>query len=788
MTKRGSVLSKGPARSTEPELPHPMTRSFSLKTLPNELAAGTVVFLVALPLCLGVALASGAPVFSGILAGIIGGVVVGVLSGSPLSVSGPAVGLSAIVAAKISELGSFENFLAALLVSGVLQVLLGLARAGSIAGFFPSSVIKGLLAAVGTLLILKQIPHAVGHDPDPEGEMSFFQTDDKNTLTELASMLDDFQPGAMAVGIGSLLLLLLWGRVSFLKKSHVPAPLAVVLLGVLANEVFLKLGPFWSIDSTHLVEVPIASHWGQFPEFLSFPNLSAFQTPAVYMAGLTLAMVASVETLLGIEAVDKLDPQQRSSPPNRELIAQGVGNMIAGLVGAMPITALVVHGSVNVNAGAKTKASTILQGMLLLTAVALIPVWLRKIPIASLAAVLIVTGAKLAHPSLFKQMWRGGRSQFIPFMVTVLGIVFTDLPWGIMLGAATSIGFILRSNFLQPIHRVVERHVSGEVLRIGLPNQVSFFKRAILEKVLREVPHGGHVLLDARNTDYVDPDVLDLIEDFGKTIAPAHGVKLSKLGFKEGYAFEDDIQFVDYSSRESQSALSPKGALEILKAGNERFCSGHRIERDLTLQRSATADGQFPMAVIFSCIDSRTPVEMVFDLGLGDVFSVRIAGNIPRDKVLGSMEYSCAVAGAKLLLVMGHSSCGAVNAAINLFTSEKSVLEATGCGNLEGLITELQKAVDPTEALAARTWQPAQRAAYSDTVAKRNVLRAVHTIREKSQTLDTMVREQRLAIVAAFQDVKTGRVTFYQTADSGDMDLELPRLEDELSSPPTVAA
>jgi carbonic anhydrase/SulP family sulfate permease len=762
-----------------------MTRSFSLKTLPNELTAGLVVFLVALPLCLGVAFASGAPVFSGVLAGVIGGIVVGVLSGSPLSVSGPAVGLSAIVAAQISELGSFENFLAALLVSGVLQVLLGLSRAGSIAGFFPSSVIKGLLAAVGILLILKQIPHAVGHDPDPEGEMSFFQTDDKNTFTELASMLEDFQPGAMAVGIGSLLLLLLWSRVSFLKKSPVPAPLAVVLLGVLANEAFLKLGAFWSIDSTHLVAGPIPSHWGQFPEFLSFPNLSAFQTPAVYMAGLTLAMVASVETLFGLEAVDKLDPQQRSSPPNRELIAQGIGNMVAGLVGAMPISALVVHGSVNVNAGAKTKASTIIQGVFLLTVVALIPAWLRKIPIASLAAVLIVTGAKLAHPALFKQMWRGGWSQFIPFMVTVVGIVFTDLPGGIMLGAATSIGFILRSNFLQPIHRVVERHVSGEVLRIGLPNQVSFFKRAALEKVLREVPQGGHVLLDARNTDYVDPDVLDLIEDFGKTIAPAHGVKLSKIGFKKGYAFQDDIQFVDYSSREAQSALSPKVALEILRAGNERFCSGHRIERDLTLQRSATADGQFPIAVIFSCIDSRTPVEMVFDLGLGDVFSVRIAGNIARGKVLGSMEYSCTVAGAKLLLVMGHSSCGAVSAAINLFKSDQSVLEATGCGNLEGLLTEIQKAVDPMEALAARTWQPAQRAAYSDTVAKRNVLRTVRTIRTESQTLDKMVREQRLAIVAAFQDVKTGKVSFYQTADSGDMELELPRLEDELSSSPS---
>lgn len=765
-----------------------MTRSFSLKIVLNDLTSGLVVFLVALPLCLGVALASGAPLFSGILAGVIGGIVVGILSGSPLSVSGPAAGLTAIVAAKISALGSFQNFLAALLVSGILQVALGLARAGSIAAFFPSSVIKGLLAAIGTILILKQIPHVVGHDPDPEGEMSFSQTDDKNTFSELAAMLEDFQPGAMVVGITSILLLLMWGRVSFLKKSPIPAPLVVVLFGIGANEIFLHLGDFWSIDSTHLVDVPVAATFEQFFGFLDLPNLSAFKMPAVYAAGGTLALVASLETLLNLEAVDKLDPQQRSSPPNRELVAQGAGNIIAALIGGLPVTSVIVRSSVNVNVGAKTKLSTIIHGVLLLLSVALIPLWLRKIPLSALAAILLMTGIKLANPALFKQMWREGKSQFIPFVVTVVGIVFTDLLVGIMLGAVTSIGFILRSNFLQPIHRVIERHVSGDVLRIGLPNQVSFFKRAALEKVLREVPRGGHVLLDARNTNYIDPDVLDLFDDFRKTIAPAHGVKLSKIGFQEGYRFEDDIQFVDYTSRETQSALSPEIALEIFKAGNERFCSGHRIERDLTLQRTATADGQFPMAVIFSCIDSRTPVELVFDLGLGDVFSVRIAGNVARDKVLASMEYGCAVAGAKLLLVMGHSSCGAVNAAIDLFDSRQSVLDVTGCGHLGGLLSEIQLSVEPQEALASRTWLPAQRSAYSDTVAKRNVLHTVRVIREKSKTLDALVSENKLAIVAAFQDVKTGKVTLYQTAYSSNRDLNLPKLEEELSNTSSVTA
>ena len=719
--------------------------------------------------------------FAGILAGIIGGIVVGILSGSPLSVSGPSPGLTAIVLAEISSLGSFENFLAALFVCGFIQVGFGLARIGSVAAFFPSSVIKGLLAAVGLILILKQTPHAIGHDPDLEGEMAFSQPDNKNTFSELVSMLDDFQPGAMVVGIVSVLLLLAWSRIPFLKRSKVSAPLAVVVLGVVANKLFLGLGDVWAIDPSHLLEVPVAGGWTEILGFLKHPNFSAFQLPAVYMAGATLAAVASLETLLNLEVLDRLDPQQRSSPSNRELLAQGLGNMTAALVGGLPVTSMIVGSSVNVSVGAKTKSSAVSYGLLMVAVAVATPLWLKEIPLASLAAVLLVTGVRLANPSVFRQMWREGKSQFVPFIVTVLGIVFTDLLVGVLLGAATSIAFILRSNFLQPIHRVIERHVSGDVLRIGLPNQVSFFKRAALDKVLREVPHGGQVLLDARNTNYIDPDVLDLFEDFGKTIAPAHGVKLSRIGFKEGYRFEDDIQFIDYSSREAQTALTPKIALEVLKAGNERFCSGHRIERDLTLQRSATADGQFPMAVIFSCIDSRTPVEMVFDLGLGDVFSVRIAGNIERDNVLGSMEYGCAVAGAKLLVVMGHSSCGAVGAAVNLFGGERSVLEATGCGNLEGLISEIQSSVEPHEAAAARVWQPSQRSVYIDTVAKRNVLRTIRTICEKSLTLEIMIREQRLAVVAAFQDVKSGSVTFYQTAYSSSLDLNLPKIEDELA-------
>lgn len=758
-----------------------MNSALSLKNLPGDLTAGWVLSLVALPLCMGVAVASGAPLFSGILAGIIGGAVVGSISGSQLSVSGPSPALTAIISAKIASLGSFETFLAAVVISGVVQVALGLVNAGWVAAFFPSSVIKGLLAAVGLILILKQAPHAVGHDPDPEGDMSFSQLDEKNTFSELFSMLDDFQYGATLIGLVSLAIMFAWQRVSFLKRSPVPAPLAVVALGVLAAAVMHRMGEPWRIDASHLLQIPEMGGWNDFKAALLHPDWAAFKNPEVLFSGVLLAVVSSLETLLNVEVIDRLDPLQRSTPVNRELLAQGAGNIAGGLLGALPVSSVIVRSSVNINARAKTKTSAVSHGFFLLVSVLFFPLWLNQIPLSCLAAVLIATGVGLTSPAIFRQMWREGRSQLIPFMVTVLGIMFSDMLTGILLGATASFAFILRSSFMQPIHRVMERHVSGDVLRVGLPNQVNFFKRAAIEKVLREVPRGGNVLLDARTTSYIDPDILDFIEDFGRTIAPAHGVRFSKIGFKEKYRLEDDIQFIDYSTREVQSSLTPAKALEVLIAGNERFCSGHRIERDLTLQRSATADGQFPMAVIFSCIDSRTPVEMVFDLGLGDVFSVRIAGTIAREKVLASMEYGCLVAGARLLVVMGHSSCGAVGASVSLFDSEKSVAEATGCGNLDALVSEIQNSINATEAAACKTWVPPRRSAYIDMVAKRNVVRTIQMIHEKSRTLDALVRERKIAIVGAFQDVKSGRVGFYRTALSNDLELNLPSLEEAIA-------
>lgn len=752
----------------------PTTRVLSASTIGRDLSAGLVVFLVALPLCLGVALASNAPLFSGVLAGIVGGVLVGMLSGSHSSVSGPAAGLTAIVAAQLVTLGSFETFLLAVVIAGVFQIGMGLARAGFIAAFFPSSVIKGLLAAIGVILILKQIPHVLGHDADPEGEMAFDQPDHENTFSEFGEMLYDMHPGAAAIGLVSVAVLLFWDRFKPLKKSAVPAPLVIVLLGVGLSLVFRQLGGRWLIESSHLVQVPIAENLNEFRSFLILPDFSQLSNPAVYTAALTIALVASLETLLNLEAIDKIDPKQRTSPPSRELLAQGVGNTVVGLLGGIPITSVIVRSSVNINAGGQTKLATIVHGVLLLVCVMLLPAWLNLIPLSCLAAILVVTGIKLASPELVRQMWQQGRYQFLPFVLTVVAIVLTDLLAGILIGMAISISFILNSNLRRPVRRFVERHLGGDVLHIELANQVSFLNRAALSKVLDDVPRGGQVLLDAQSTDYIDPDVLSLIRDFKDHKARARGVQVSFIGFRNKYSLQDEIQYVDYSTQELQDGLTPGQVLQILKDGHDRFRSGHRLTRIVNRQVTATAQGQHPLAVVLGCIDSRSPAELIFDAGMGDIFSVRVAGNILSRKVLGSIEYACAVAHAKLVLVLGHTRCGAVTAAVDLMHSTKSAAEATGCQHVEFLLQDIQEVIDPQVDRRLGQASGTERQSLVDEVARLNVLRTVAGILQQSQTLANLQREGRIAIVGAMYDVSNGNVTFLGTdANVIDIDAEV---------------
>ncbi|MBY0371156.1 sulfate transporter [bacterium] len=726
----------------------------------RDLTAGIVVFLVALPLCLGIALASGAPLLSGVLSGIIGGTVVGILSQSHTSVSGPAAGLAAVVAAQITSLGSFETFLLAVVIAGIIQIGLGILRAGFIAKFVPSSVIKGLLAAIGLILVLKQIPHLLGHDADPEGDLAFLQHDHANTFSELFHMIDHIHLGAAIIGIGAVILLVGWDRIRLLKKSVIPAPLVVVLFGVGLSAFFASMGQNWVLEADNFVKVPVANSWSGFLEFLKFPDFSKLAMPSVYLAGITLAAVASLETLLNLEAIDKIDPKQRVSPPSRELLAQGIGNVASGLIGGIPITSVIVRSSVNIGAGNQTKASAIFHGALLLTSVALLPTWLNKIPLSCLAAILLVTGVKLASPKLIRQLWGEGLYQFTPFIVTMAAIVLTDLLIGVLIGLAVSIGFILYSNLRRPLRRSVENHLGKEVVRIELANQVSFLNRAVLKNALDAIPPHGQLLLDAQNTDYIDPDVLGLLRDFKDNAAPARSIRVSFLGFRAKYELEDQTQYVDHSTRELQSQLTPTQVLQILKDGNERFRSGKRLTRDFSKQVRATSGGQHPLAIILSCIDSRAPGELIFDLGVGDSFSVRIAGNVISNEVLGSIEYACAVAKAKLVLVMGHTRCGAVNASIDLLATSKSALFATGCQHLEPIVQAIQNSTTRLECEHANKLSATEKETFVNSVIRLNVLRSCEMILNQSLTLRDLHSKGAIEMVGTVYDVSTGGIEF----------------------------
>lgn len=734
---------------------------FKPSNLAKDLPAGLVVFLVALPLCLGISLASNAPLAAGIIAGIVGGLVVGALSGSSTSVTGPAAGLTAVVATQIAELGSFQAFLVAVIVAGALQIVFGILKGGFLSSFFPSSVVKGLLAAIGIIIILKQLPHLVGYDADPVGDTDFCQADQKNTFTGISAAFRMFLPGAAAIGLLSVGLLIFWGKVSWLQKSPIPGPLVAVLLGTGLNLLLTQMGHPWAIAPTHLVQVPVAEGASGFLQLFSFPDFTALAKPAVYGAAVTLAVIASLETLLTIEAVDKIDPQQRKSPANRELLAQGAGNMVSGFLGGLPMTSVIVRSGANLNAGAQTKISTIFHGVLLLGCVALLPRWLNQIPLCALAAILIVTGYKLASPKVIKQMWDEGKYQFLPFAITVIAIVVTNLLTGILIGLGVSLLFILYSNFRRPIHQVLEKHLSGNIMRIELAPQVSFFNRAALQKALFDVPAGGTILIDARNSDYIDPDILDLLADFKNVTAKAHGVEFKTVGLKEKYSrFDEQVPFADYSSRELQNSIKPEEVLDILKAGHQRFLDGRPLVRDLRRQAGATAAGQFPIAAVLGCIDSRAPVEHIFDLGLGEAFVARIAGNVARDKMIGSLEFACGVAGAKLLMVLGHTSCGAVKASVELKVAGKTAVEATGCDHLDELVGIIQGSIDPTKCKEFASWGDDKKKAFVDEVARKNVVNTMNYIREKSRILDRLVRENKIMIVGAVYDVSSGKVEF----------------------------
>lgn len=479
----------------------------------HDLPASVVVFLVALPLCLGIALASGAPLFSGVIAGIVGGIVVGMLSGSQLMVSGPAAGLTAIVISAITTLGDYRTFLVAVVIGGLIQLVLAGLRAGIVGYYFPSAVIKGMLSAIGLVLILKQIPHAVGYDADAMGDEAFRQVNDENTFSGIVHALGALEPGAVIIAALSLLVLFAWPKTPMAKVKVLPAPLVVVLLGVALNALFAGIRPDWLLEPSHLVNLPIPDGFGGFLGQFSFPAWEAVTNPMVWRIGLTLGIVASVETLLSLEATDKMDPFKREAPPNRELFAQGIGNSLSGLIGGLPITGVIVRSAANVGAGAHTRWSAIIHGVMLLFAVMLIPGLLNTIPLSALAAILLHTGWKLAHPRIGRSMIRLGRSQWMPYYVTVVAILLTDLLVGIAIGMSVGAFFILSDTLQSP--PFTEVSPAGAVLRrLQLHDNVNFLNKGALLTELEKVPDGARLELDGRNVRRIDLDALEVIHNF----------------------------------------------------------------------------------------------------------------------------------------------------------------------------------------------------------------------------------------------------------------------------------
>jgi len=514
------------------------------KNIKHDATSGLVVFLIAVPLCLGIALACGAPLIAGINAGIVGGIVVGMLSKSHLSVSGPAAGLTAIVAGAITSLGSFEIFLCAVAVAGLFQLILGVIKAGGISNYIPSNVIEGMLAAIGVIIILKELPHAVGYDKNNMGDFHYgifeSEANGESTATAFSNIVGHLHPGAIVVALASLAILILWQRPFFKKIQWLPGGLAAVLAGVLINVIFLAIGSPWAIGAEHSVNLPVANSFDEYLNNYSLPNLSGFLMPEVWQAGLIIAIVASIETLLCIEATDKLDPYKRYTSGNAELRAQGIGNLVCGMIGGLPVTSVIVRSSANINAGARSKLSTIIHGSLLLVCVAFIPHILNYIPLATLAAILIMTGYKLCNPKIFKHMWKeGGYPQFIPFVVTVAAVVLTDLLKGVAIGMLVSIFYILRQNMRIPYYYHRSSFSNGELIKLTLAQEVSFLNKASIKETLEKLPENSSVIIDASLTEYIDFDVLEIIKDFQQSQAPGKNIKLSLSGFRKSYKVPD---------------------------------------------------------------------------------------------------------------------------------------------------------------------------------------------------------------------------------------------------------
>jgi len=669
-----------------------------------------------------------------------------------LGVSGPAAGLAVLVLGAIQELG-FEGFLLAVVVAGIFQVLMGVVKAGIIGYYFPSAVITGMLSGIGIILFFKQIPHAVGYDRDFEGDIAFHQPDAYTTFSELSHLVDSVAPGAIFITAVSLTLLILWER-PFMRSRRwvrlIPGSLVAVVAGIVINLSLQHAYPQYALAGSHLVKLPILDGVADLMTHFTVPDFSQISNVQVYVTALTVAVVASLETLLSVEAIDKLDSEKRVTPTNRELIVQGIGNIGSGLIGGLPVTQVIVRSSANQQAGAKSKAATVIHGVLLLITVLFIPRLLNIMPLASLAAILLMVGYKLAKPELVRRMYKAGLYHFIPYVATILGLVFTDLLIGVSIGMAIALFCILLENYKTALY-FHEEH-KGSKIFIRLSENVSFLNKANILQILDGLPDQSEVVIDATDSRYIDYDVFEIIQNF-KAEARRKGITLVIENLR-GYGSFEPVGNALPQTREMQKSLTSDRVLELLKEGNKRFIYNLQANRNTLEQVNVTQEGQFPMAIILSCIDSRTSVELIFDQGLGDIFSTRIAGNIINDDVLGCMEFACKLAGSKLIMVLGHSHCGAI----------KGACSDVRLDHLTGLLDKIKPAVE-----SVRAHEPVgisqDASTFVQKVAERNVQLVVDRICEESPVLEAMAEKGEIGIVGAMYDIETGKVEFYESGN-----------------------
>ena len=716
--------------------------------LDKDIPAGIVVFLVALPLCLGIALASGAPLITGLISGIIGGLVIGSISQSATSVSGPAASLSAVVLIMIQTMDSFGVFLMALVIAGLIQIILGALRAGMIADYMPTSIIKGLLAAIGIILIISQIPYALGVELDNRLS-DYSQNFSLESPRMILLVLQSISPGAAILSTISLLLLIFWEKTILRKVKLLPPSLFVVILGVLLNQVFKLFFPSLYLDDIHLVSIPSTEG---ITSILSFPDFSSITEFEIWTSAFTIAIVASIATLLNLEATDNLDPHKRRSSPNRELIAQGVGNTLAGLIGGIPITSVIVRSSVNIETGAETKLSTLIHGSLLLASVLFISDVINLIPLATLASVLLVVGYKLASIQVFKGIYKKGWSQFIPFVVTTVAIIVTDVLIGVLIGSVFSIFFLLRGNYYNPFY--LEKSKSKNGYRLELSNEVSFLNKPVIKKTLWSLPENSQIVIDATFSTYVEPDIIEILKDFKNTFAKENKIDVKINGLRDFYNPSDRINLVKEQDLLTKSDLqTPGNILKYFKNGNKLYTDGNLVSRRLRNKELVDFIKEAPLATVVNCIDMREPLNMLLNTGIGDIVPIRAAGNLMSDHLIQSVEISCRKQGARLILLMGNS--------------ENSFIEEALLNHINGSVSYINPLINPS-IKAGVIKAPIKREEineYADKITLWNLEESKRRIL-KNTYIKSQIDEGKIGLCSGFFYRSTGKIKFSQLSNS----------------------